>query len=67
MAALEICVKGAFGAPDVLGDCMSYPSLSKIIDLCFLLHQFEMCSRPVQPTGSSDPRREETSLQDSSR
>lgn len=39
MAALEICAKGAFGAPDVLGDCMSYPSLSKIIDLCFLLHQ----------------------------
>lgn len=75
MAALEICVKAADGAPDVLGDCMSSPPLSEIIDLCFVLHQALIsqtrvlkcdqrmslvffCSRPIQPTCSSDPRRE---------
>jgi len=35
--ALDICVKVAVGAPDVLGDCMfSLSILSPIIDLRFV-------------------------------
>ena len=67
--ALEVCVKAAVGAPDVLGDC-NFFSLS-VLDFSsdFARSEFwifECRFRPVQPKGSSHPRGEESALQNAS-
>ena len=70
--ALEICVKAAVGAPNILGDCKFCLMFLWVSFVCDFTPGFRLelvyfcCFRPVLPESSVESGREENSIQVSS-